>query len=174
MGLRARSRRTLAFAGLTPLVDVLFILLFALLALSDSRTTHQTEQVRVQLPEVEPADEGSLVAGERVQLEISAESTIRLAASGAVIRTREELDRELSAILGQRLPEEVVVEIQADRDARHGVAVELLQHIRLLGFVNVELIASGREGTRGPFGSGEGGIYEGGSGEGGSGGGGER
>jgi len=146
---------------LTPLVDVLFILLFALLALSDSRETHQTEEVRVQLPEVEPADEGPLVSGERVQLEISADSTIRLAASGQVITTREELDRALTAILGERLPEEVVVEIQADRAARHGVAVELLQHIRLLGFVNVELIASGREGALGPFGSG------GGSGEGG-------
>lgn len=153
MALRARTRRTLAFAGLTPLVDVLFILLFALLALSDSRKTNQTELVRVQLPEVEPADEGPLLSGDRVQLEISADSTIRIATSGEVIRSREELDRALGVVLGERLPEEVVVEIQADREARHGVAVELLQHIRLLGFVNVELIASGRAGSSGPFGA---------------------
>ena len=55
-----------------------------------------------------------------------------------------ELDRALQALLGSSLPDEVVIDLSADREARHGVAVELLQHLRLRGFVNVELVAVGQ------------------------------
>lgn len=149
----ARNKGSIGLAGLTPLVDTLFILLFSLLALSDSRKTHTTEQVRIQLPEVEPAEDGAGPNGARIVLEIGADSKIRVGESALVVESREELDRVLDAYLGDRLPEEFVVDIQADRDARHGVAVELLQHVRLRGFVNVDLIAVGNE-ELGTFGGG--------------------
>lgn len=153
----ARMRASIAFAGLTPLVDTLFILLFALLALSDARTSHETELVRVRLPEVEPAaDSPASGAATHVVLEVSADSSVHVpSAPGApaeAARTREELDAALARLLGDRVPEEVVVEIHADRGARHGVVVELLQHLRLRGFVDVQLIALGRVEPGAPFG----------------------
>lgn len=142
----ARMRASIAFAGLTPLVDTLFILLFALLALSDARTSHETELVRVRLPEVEPAaDSPAPAATTHAVLEVSADSSVHVpAVPGEEVSTREELDAVLARLLGDRVPEEVVVEIHADREARHGVVVELLQHLRLRGFVDVQLIAVGQ------------------------------
>jgi len=148
----ASKARSISFAGLTPLIDTLFILLFALLALSDTRKTNPTEPVRVQLPEVEPGETGPGLAGARITVEVGADSSIRVGEEGVVVESRTELDRAFNAVLGERLPEEVVIEVRADRDARHGVAVELLQHLRLRGFVNVELVAVGTRALDGPFG----------------------
>lgn len=154
----ARIRASLAFAGLTPLVDTLFILLFALLALSDARTSHATELVRVRLPEVEPAsDSPAPGAATHALLEVASDSSVHVpAVPGEGVRTREELDAVLARLLEDRVPEEVVVEIHADRGARHGVVVELLQHLRLRGFVDVQLIAVGHVEPAAPFGGGGG------------------
>ena len=151
----AREAKSISFAGLTPLIDTLFILLFCLLALSDTRKTDPTEPVRVQLPEVEAAENGPALAGSRITVEIAADSTIRVGRAGPdglIVESPAELDRAFNALLGEFLPDEVVIDLQADRDARHGVAVELLQHLRLRGFVNVELVAVGKRGHDGPFG----------------------
>ena len=152
MASRARTTGKVGLTGLTPLVDTLFILLFALLALSDSRTAEPTELVRVQLPEVERGEEASGTAPSRVLLEIDADSTVRVGEDGRVVSSRDELDRALNERLGVTLPDDAVVEILADRDARHGVALELLQHLRLRGFGNVQLVAIGSTDTLGPFG----------------------
>jgi len=148
----ARQARSISFSGLTPLIDTLFILLFALLALSDTRKTNPTEPVRVQLPEVEPGETGPGLVGARIAVEVAADSTVRVGPEGLLVESRTDLDRAFNAALGERLPEEVVVELRADRGARHGVAVELLQHLRLRGFVNVELVAVGTRALEGPFG----------------------
>ena len=152
MRARRPPRVSLGFAGLTPLVDTLFLLLFSLLILSDTRRSHATELIRIALPEVEPGDEDPAADGARIVLEIAADSTVRFLEPDVLVRSRDELDRALAALLSDLLPEEVTVEIRADRDARHGVAVELLQHLRLRGFLTVQLVAVGREGSWGPFG----------------------
>jgi biopolymer transport protein ExbD len=140
---RRAGSGAIGLAGLTPFLDTIFLLLFALLALSDARTANRTELLRVELPAVEPADDAPRPLAARLVIEIDASSRVLLADSGRAAATPEELDGALRELLGEALPEEVTIEIQADRDARHGVAVALLQHLRLRGFVNVELVALG-------------------------------
>lgn len=129
--------------GLTPMLDVLFILLFALLALSDVRTSDRSELLRIELPRVEPGADIPLDEMPRLVIEIDASSKVRLPESGVRVDSVEHLEAALSGALGEAPPDEIVVEIQADLDARHGVAVELLQFLRNRGFLRVELVALG-------------------------------
>lgn len=147
------SGGALAARALTPLLDVLFLLLFALLALSDTRTAREAERVRVELPAVEPADRASPSPGRIVALEIDRDSRVRVA-GGAPLATRAALDDALAAALGDGVPEEVAVDLLADRDARHGVVAEVLQQLRLRGFVRVRLAALGAEGGERELGEG--------------------
>jgi len=131
--------------GLTPLLDTLFILLFALLALSDTREADQAEQVRIQLPAVEAGEGATAAPAERFSIFVDAESAVRLenaADSARSITSFAELDAALAERLGTVLPEEVAIDIVGDADARHGVMVELLQHLRLSGFTQVQLLAT--------------------------------
>lgn len=138
--------------GLTPLLDTLFILLFALLALSETRTSTRQDLVWIQLPMVEPSVQAPREASRKLVLFMDASSRVHLGETGLEIRDRAELDRALGQALGEALPEEVTVEIQGDRNARAGVAVELLQHLRLRGFSQVSLVASGTSGPGELFG----------------------
>jgi biopolymer transport protein ExbD len=133
------------------LLDTLFILLFALLALSDGRTRTRPDLVRIQLPRVEPSKDAAAEPVHRLVIEVDAGSRIRLQET-EILRTRAELDRALSDAVGDALPEEVVIEIQGDRGARHGVTVELLQYLRLRGFTSVYLVARGAGGPSDAFG----------------------
>ena len=136
---------SIAFGGLTPLLDTLFILLFALLVTTEAKTADApSEEIRVHLPEVESG--GSEAAGFAVSLTVEIDEDSRVLIEGNELTTDEALDRAVSARLGDALPEEVSIELFADRDARHGVAVELLQYFRLRGFVNIQLLATAREG----------------------------
>lgn len=134
------------------MIDVLFILLFALLAMSEARSSTEEELIHIRLPNVEPGEGNSSVDDLRLVIEIDASSLVSLRATGAAVNSAADLEVALANELGDALPEDIVVEIQADRDARHGVAVELLQHLRNRGFVNVQLIAVGYEGDDGLFG----------------------
>lgn len=143
---RSRSSfGTVSFRGLTPMLDTLFILLFALLALSDTREVSETEEVRIQLPEVEPGSDAATGAAEVFAIFVDADSLVRLEGNEDVVESFEELDAALSARLGDAFPEDVSVDIVADAEARHGIIVELLQHLRLRGFVRVQLLATGSE-----------------------------
>lgn len=127
--------------NLTSLVDTVFLLVFSLLALSDVRSQDAAELVRVELPGVEPGDLAHPTPARRVVLEVTAGAEVRL--DDAPLATRAELDRALARARGELLPEELVIDIEADRSARQGVMVELLQHLRLAGFVHVRLLAMG-------------------------------
>jgi biopolymer transport protein ExbD len=154
-----KTRGAIGLGGLTPLLDTLFILIFALLALSDTRSAERAETVRIQLPAVEPGGDESSQLSRRIEFEITADSILRVAGMDSVLDSRADVDSALARVLAEpdpsgvveTLPELVLVVIRADRDSRHGVAVELLQHLRLRGFVNVELIATG-DATGGAFG----------------------
>jgi len=137
---------------MTPLVDTLFLLLFALLTVTDARRAHASEEVHVELPQIEPADESAPAPGTRIVLEVTSDSKVLLQEGGAVLSTADELDRQLASTLGDLLPEDVVIEIHADRRAPYGVALDLLQHLRLRGFFDIQLVAAGTDG-RPSFGS---------------------
>ncbi len=147
-----QQRGGIASRGLTPLLDTLFILLFALLMLSDTRTETRADLVRIELPRVEPSVASAASPVRRLVIQLDADSRLRWQETGEVLRTRAELDRVLTDALGGSLPEEVAVEVQGDRSASYGVAVELLQHLRLRGFTSVSLVARGVGGANDAFG----------------------
>ena len=131
--------------GATPLVDLLFLLLFSLLALSDTKKAASQEPVRIKLPKVAPAKTLATAMRPTVILEIDAASHVRIKDNPEVIEGPRELDRLLDAQLGSKLADEFEVEIHGDANARHGVSVALLQHLRTRGFAAVTLIALGEE-----------------------------
>ena len=137
---------SIAMGGLTPLLDTLFILLLALLATSEAKREDPDELVRIQLPVVEEGADGTSTPSiDRITFIVDANSQVSLLESGEVIATRAALDRALATALAERLPEEVSIELRVDGNARHAVAVDLLQHLRLQGFVDVDLVASGSD-----------------------------
>jgi biopolymer transport protein ExbD len=131
--------------GVTPFIDMLFILLFGMLALSDSRSAVSAEQVKVRLPTVESVESGAEAPGKSIVIEVDAESRVRLDESDLLIEGPEQLDRALSGLIGEALPDEFKIEIRADADARQGVMAALLQHLRRTGFKEVSLLALGME-----------------------------
>lgn len=132
---------SVALGALVPLLDTLFLLLFALIALSAARTAGDLREVHVRLPAVEPDPEPQGAALARVSLAIDEHSRVTL--GGEPVPDLAALDRALARLLAEALPEEVPVELRADREARYGVAVVLLEHLRRLGFVDVRLVATG-------------------------------
>ncbi len=156
---------TIAGGGLTPLLDTLFLLIFALLALSDTRRDSArepaaSEEVRIELPSVEAGDAAQAAPRASVTLRIDADGVLSIGASERRIASRGDLDAALEDELalaaqahGDALkPADVTLAIAADRDAPHGVAVDLLQHLRLAGYGQVELIAVGDADAGAPFG----------------------
>ncbi len=149
---RFHKRGAIAIGGLTPLLDTLFLLLFSVLALSDVRDPETSEQVRIALPRVAQGQRAGLEDRQRVNLVVDAQGTIRRHGAAAVIRSSQELDHELAAVMGHSTPEDVVVEIRGDHDAPHGVTVQLLQHLRAGRFADVQLLATGVDPPPGLFG----------------------
>lgn len=140
-GRRARN-------GLLPFLDLLFILLFSMLAMSETRTTTAEEPVRIRLPEVEAGESDDAEDNKTtIVLEIDANSDIRLAGTETILNGPEALDAILRTQLDGSLPEESQIEIHGDTNAHHGTSVALLQHLRKLGFGSVVLLATG--GTEG-------------------------
>jgi biopolymer transport protein ExbD len=138
-----RARRSFSVRGVTPLLDLLFILLFSLLALSDARKATATEPVRVRLPAVEPGEGEAPPDRPTIVIEIDAASRVRLAGHPEALDGPSALDALLAERIGRALPDEFEVEIQADANAKHGVSVALLQHLRRRGFAGVTLLALG-------------------------------
>ncbi len=133
-------------AGLTSLIDVVFLLLFTLLTLSDAHRDRAVELVRLELAEVEPAPGSASSDAIRIVLEVTADSEVSLQGGSGELATPADLDRALARALGEAIPEDVVVEIHCDRDAPYGIALDLLQHLALRGFYDIQLIAIGTAG----------------------------
>lgn len=135
------SPGSIAAKGMVPLLDTLFQLLFALLVVSGPRAVARAETLLLRLPQVERVEAMAPAPAKEVVLQVDSGARVTLLGDETVIQTRAELDRLLVAALGPAVPEEVAVEIRADAAAPHGVVVEILQHLRLLGFADVRLAA---------------------------------
>ncbi|MHC4953268.1 MAG: ExbD/TolR family protein [Planctomycetota bacterium] len=134
--------------GVMPFIDLLFILLFSLLAMSETRKSASQEPVRIHLPEVEPGgNDDAADARATVVLEIDNDSTIRVQGIDEIVDSPEELDALIDRQLEGRHPEECEVEIRGDTKADHGVSVAVLQHLRNRGFAGVALLATGADTT---------------------------
>ena len=152
-------RRGSGQAALTPLLDTLFLLLFAVLATSEQREAEvelqrdeRPAEVAVTLPSVddggeaqEPAEDGPLF------LEIDAAGAVRAASSidgpAESLSGAPALRAWLGTLDGVR-----PVEIRADAAARHGEIVTVLHSLQESGFHDVRFIAtnSAREGEERP------------------------
>jgi biopolymer transport protein ExbD len=144
-----RARGALGASTLTPLLDTLFLLLFALLASSQRASTAPTEalseEVRVELPTVDELQQPAHGDEPDVRLVVHVDATgvvNLLGAVGAVEATtagalRTALEAQSADATGR-----LVVEIRADEDARHGVTVDVLQAVRAAGIVDVRFVAT--------------------------------
>lgn len=128
-------------------MDLLFLLLFSLLALSDSKKATDAETVRIALPRVEPDDGAASVIAEtgKIVLVVDADSRVYVEGFEGAVDDPAALDAVLSVMVGDAMPEEIGVEIRGDADAKNGVMVALLQHLRRRGFAGVSLLALGDE-----------------------------
>ena len=145
-----RTRGALGSSALTPLLDTLFLLLFALLASSQrasvAPTEARSEEVRVELPTVDalqqPArgDEHDV----RVVVHVDADGAVTLLGGEGPVEatTRGALRTALEARAADAPGGRVVVEIRADAEARHGVTVDVLQAVRAAGVVDVRFVAT--------------------------------
>lgn len=145
------ARGSISARGLVPFLDTLFNLLFAMLAISVARAPSSFDLLRLRLPRVEAAGERAGGAPGLV-LDVGADGSIRPGGTGHDLRSRAELDRALSSLVGDGVPEEVPLEIRAAALCPHGVVLELLQHLRVLGFSDVRLAAIAANGTDGASG----------------------
>ena len=148
---RRRRHRISPMAGLTPLLDVIFLLLFALMITSETKSDNKSELVPIELPEVQPSGDPKTSQKDPVRIVLDSESRVRLEPNQTTLNSLDEVDTALGTALGDALPEEVDVQIHADRNARHGVAIELLQHLRVRGFIRVQLVALGQPDPSGVF-----------------------
>ena len=131
--------------GVTPFIDMLFILLFGMLALSESKSAVSAEEVHVKLPDVEPVESGEASLGKSIVIVVDGESNVRLEGSEVVIDGPEALDQAIAGQIGEAVPDEFRIELRADSEARQGVMAALLQHLRRTGFTDVTLLALGVE-----------------------------
>lgn len=150
--LRTQRAGAIGAGGLTPLLDTLFVLLFALLAASEVRREDSTTELHVKLPHVQSDQPASNAEKRRIVLVVDQDSVIRLEGNRPALVDGTQLDAALAEQTEGAPPAEVTIEIRADREARYGVGVELLQHLRLAGFVDVLLTASGSPQTGRAFG----------------------
>lgn len=151
---------SLGRSALTPLLDVLFLLLFAVLATSERASSPSTEEsdgraeLDVRLPDV-PEDEATAPSPderERVELVIDANGDVRVRRDGD-----ETLVRDGGALVTAIGADDVVVEVRADADARHAVVLEVLHALWSAGIEDVRYVAAVSHEGDGPrvFGGGE-------------------
>ncbi|MHC4893251.1 MAG: ExbD/TolR family protein [Planctomycetota bacterium] len=134
----------LAVGGLTPLLDTLFLLLFALLAVSDVKRADTVEQeVLVALPAVAEDAAGRADETVRISVTVDAESRLFVGDSELPVTSASALDRALVEASEGSNASAVTIEVRADRDSRSGVTTALLQRLRSSGFEDVVLVAIG-------------------------------
>ena len=122
-----RKKREAPRIDLTPMVDVVFLLLIFFMI---STTFVETPGITITLPE---ADESTMTKEPN-------EVTVFLSESGDIflgdeLTTLEELQRKLGEY-GENAAKTSFV-LQADQNARHGQVVELMEAARAAGFLNL-------------------------------------
>ena len=117
---------------LTPLIDIIFILItFFLVA-----TTFYSEErdLKVRLPE---GDQGTLIESDDGALVINVRDS-GVIVIGDRILDLPELEQQLRTLMTDR-PSAAKVEIRGDTEARHGVIMSVMNLCRKVGIVNYAL-----------------------------------
>lgn len=137
---RPRSRRTPGSTALTPLLDMLFLLLFALLATSrsaESMDQAPREEIAIELPSVTGAGDEDPDAREPIEVTVAADGAVVLA--GVDAPSPAALTERLEALV--RLRGEVSLELRVDGATPHAVVADVLQATRAAGVHDVRFIA---------------------------------
>ena len=139
--------------ALTPLLDMLFLLLFTLLATSQSAESLDSElpeeEIAIELPSVQESQGTGERASEPLVLFVDASGGVTLA--GAAIPTPAELRSSLEARVDAG--EEVSLELNVDGDARHAVVADVLQAVRAAGVSDLRFLAHRAEESASEFGA---------------------
>ncbi len=142
MNFRNRDRRDETTIELTPLIDVVFLLLiFFLITTSFVRPEQQesSAQIPVNLPS---GVSGKAISdGERLILTVTEDGNIRLE-DGTLVEgaTLAEQLREL-----HKTSPDAAILLRGDTSARHGNVVEILDTIKESGFTEVNLVIDTKE-----------------------------
>ncbi|MFW5966303.1 MAG: ExbD/TolR family protein [Persicimonas sp.] len=133
---RRKNRREDANLELTPLIDVVFLLLIFFL-ITTTFSEGQEDQLPIELPEAVSGQEAS-EDDEEIVLYITEDGSVR-------IKDDEPLEGdgigEKLDDLYERHPESPIV-LRGDQNASHGQVVDVLDRIKQTGFNQVNLVTS--------------------------------
>jgi biopolymer transport protein ExbD len=128
----SRRRREEPEINLTPLIDVVFLMLIFFMV---STTFLRQSELRISLPEA--SQEPSQAVEKPLELTINTEGTVFLDGKPLVNSQRETIERALDKAAGDRDPAKMELVIRADGRTRHQLVVTALDAAGRAGFRNV-------------------------------------
>ena len=138
-----RRKREHPDMEITPLIDVVFLLLIFFLittSFSESNQGVAQEEISLNLPKTTTGDPAQQQS-EPVTLRVRADGSIEFAGDAQL--QGDSLQQKLENLYAQR--PEARIRLQGDTDATHGRIVELFDQIRQVGFSGVDLVTQRRE-----------------------------
>ena len=140
MNLRgSRRRREEATIDLTPLIDIVFLLLiffFLTSAVSQqSDPTNRDSAIRVDLPEAQSGNQD--IQGDPVMLTVNDAGEVFIE-GGAAELVGESVEEKLLNLYKQDPQTQLL--LRGDKGATHGRVVELLDAVKQIGFKRVDLV----------------------------------
>jgi biopolymer transport protein ExbD len=134
---RKAGRRDETTIELTPLIDVVFLLLiFFLITTTFVRPEQQNQSAQIPVNLPSGVSGKAIAEGERLILTVTEEGKIRLE-DGTVVEG-ESLVKQLEE-LHETTPDAAIL-LRGDTSARHGKVVEILDTIKESGFTEVNLV----------------------------------
>ncbi len=134
-----KRRREEATLELTPLIDVVFLLLiFFLITTTFSKS--QEAHIPINLPKAISGEKAT--SGDKVVLFITSDGSVELKGDEPL---QGDTVEEKLADLHQRKPQANVV-LKGDQKASHGKVIEVLDRIKQTGFKKVDLVISRPQG----------------------------
>ncbi|WP_028293487.1 ExbD/TolR family protein [Oceanobacter kriegii] len=127
-----RQRREEVTVNLTPLIDIVFLLLIFFMV---STTFKEESHLNIDLPEA--SAEPSNAPAEAIEIVVSAEGTYQVNAQSLVNQQLDTLRRAIHKTLNGR--ESAPVVITADTKAPHGAVVKAMDAAGQLGLVNLSI-----------------------------------
>jgi biopolymer transport protein ExbD len=140
---RKASRRDETTIELTPLIDVVFLLLiFFLITTSFVKPEQQDKSAQIPVNLPSGVSGKAISEGERLVLTVTEEGKIRLD-DGTTVEG-EGLKAQLEQLYGTN-PDAAIL-LRGDTSARHGNVVEILDTIKQSGFTEVNLVIDTKDG----------------------------
>ncbi len=140
MNLRgSRRRREEATIDLTPLIDIVFLLLIFFLLTSavsqQSDATSRDSAIRVDLPEAQSGNQD--IQGDPVMLTVNDAGEVFIEGGSAEL-VGESVEEKLLNLYKQDPQMQLL--LRGDKGATHGRVVELLDAVKQIGFKRVDLV----------------------------------